>query len=363
MTTMRVARPLLFQITLLLFSTRLPLVVCGNGHLETPGRNEIVHLPGHTIENSHQLPLPHTYITPEQLPKAFDWGNVNGVSYLTGSRNQHLPQYCGSCWAHGSLSALADRIKIARNSSIPKSDIHLSVQHVLNCGGKVAGSCHGGSATGTYEFIQQNGYVAYETCQPYMACSNESQWGFCPHVDTTCQPQNICRNCGMKYVLFDNQCTAIPSDRIPNASIAEFGTISLSDNNNIHAIKAEIYARGPVAAGVNGKPLHVYHGGVYKNQTADKHNTHIVSIVGWGVNDENDNVSVEYWIVRNSWGEYWGEKGFCRIQLGHNICGIEHKIVWATPGRFTVGARGASQRYVDPSSNNNNDRMALQKGR
>ena len=55
--------------------------------------NEIVYLPGHTVENDYQLPLPHTYIAEQDLPKDFHWGNVNGKSFLTRNRNQHLPQW------------------------------------------------------------------------------------------------------------------------------------------------------------------------------------------------------------------------------------------------------------------------------
>ena len=56
--------------------------------------NEIVEdLPGHTVENDYYLPLPHTYIAEHQLPKEFHWGNMDGKSYLTRNRNQHLPQW------------------------------------------------------------------------------------------------------------------------------------------------------------------------------------------------------------------------------------------------------------------------------
>ncbi len=46
----------------------------------------------------------------------------------------------------GALSALADRIKIARGGA--GDEINLSVQYVLNCGKGVAGSCWGGSHSG-----------------------------------------------------------------------------------------------------------------------------------------------------------------------------------------------------------------------
>ena len=56
---------------------------------------------GHTVRENIKSPLPHTYIDSQALPDSFTWGNVDGVSYLTHSLNQHLPQYCGSCWVSG----------------------------------------------------------------------------------------------------------------------------------------------------------------------------------------------------------------------------------------------------------------------
>ena len=105
------------------------------------------------------LPLPTEYVHKEELPKRFTWSNINGTSYITTPKNQHLPVYCGSCWAHAAMSSLADRIKIARMNRLAQDygelcgdrepeislfDISLSIQFILNCGGSVAGSCLGG---------------------------------------------------------------------------------------------------------------------------------------------------------------------------------------------------------------------------
>ena len=51
-----------------------------------------------TFKNGEHVtaPLPHTYLSPEDLPASFTWANVSGVNYLTATRNQHIPQ-CEWC--------------------------------------------------------------------------------------------------------------------------------------------------------------------------------------------------------------------------------------------------------------------------
>merc|ERR1712216_260398 len=146
------------------------------------------------------------------------------------------------------------------------------------------------------------GGVATETSQPYLACSSESKEGFCPHVDLKCNALNTARTCGS----FDHEggaCTGL--DHYPNITISDYGSIRGSD-----AMMKEIYRRGPVACGVDANPLLNYNGGIVT--TMGGWVDHIISVVGWGT----DAKVGKYWVVRNSWGEYWGEYGYVRVKFG-----------------------------------------------
>jgi len=308
--------------------------------------NEYKIMPGHDKRSVVLSAQPHEYVKTDTLPKTFVWSNVKGHNFLSKSLNQHIPQYCGSCWAHGAMSALADRIQIASGKHRAQ-DVNLAIQHILNCGTEIAGSCHGGSHTGAYQFVHDTGFVPFDTCLPYEACSAESTEGNCARGgDYTCTAMNTCRTCST-FAEFGGFCSALST--FPNATVAEYGMISGED-----AIMAEIYARGPVSAGIDADGLRGYVGGIYSD-TPDFEINHIVSIVGWGTAEDG----TKYWVVRNSWGQYWGEMGYFRIIRGVNSLGIEDEVAWATPGVWTHmnvacyedGSNCIKKKeYVDPST-------------
>lgn len=44
-------------------------------------------------------PMAWDILKKEDIPKTWDWRDVNGTNYLSWNKNQHIPIYCGSCWA------------------------------------------------------------------------------------------------------------------------------------------------------------------------------------------------------------------------------------------------------------------------
>lgn len=197
----------------------------------------------------------------------------------------------GSCWAHASVSTIADRIKIATKGN--DRDVVPSVQVLLNCG--TAGSCGGGDIHAAFRWIHFNG-IPDVTCQQYVANDGSGE----------CRPEEMCKNCD------DKGCWSV-SD-FTRINVKRYGRV-VGDSN----IQKEIMLGGPVACYLNANCIKTYKSGVSMyNETSTGEPchpyvfNHAIQLNGWGT-DEN---GVDYWIGRNSWGTYWGEQGFFRIVRG-----------------------------------------------
>jgi len=217
---------------------------------------------------------------------------------------------------------------------------------------------------------------------PYEACSADSDSGICRRNNYECKDLNICRTCvpifgttGPQNLTRTLRSKCFAVQQFPNATIAEYGDINMNTmiyakdgtpeliirTDQEHRMMAEVYARGPIACTFNADGVRDYAGGIVD---ADYQGPidHIVSIVGWG---ENATTGLKYWIVRNSWGEYWGEMGFFRLARGKNSLDIETACAWATPATWTEQNQPCEMdgtcetpgkwhnTYLDPSLNGN----------
>lgn len=69
------------------------------------------------------------------------------------------------------------------------------------------------------------------------------------------------------------------------------------------------------------KQFQLYKSGVldYDCDSNEKTIDHAVVLEGYGTEDGKD-----YWLVRNSWGEDWGDKGYIKMVRGKCLCGLCH---------------------------------------
>ena len=79
-----------------------------------------------------------------------------------------------------------------------------------------------------------------------------------------------------------------------------------------------VYKYGAVATGIyagdNG--FGNYNKGVF-DQCSSTQINHAVTVVGYGTESGNP-----YWLVKNSWGDNWGDGGYIKIARGKTECGI-----------------------------------------
>lgn len=291
-------------------------------------------------------------IEARELPIQWDWRNINyndakiwsnmmGVylppgNYCGTIKNQHMPIYCGSCYVFASISALEDRYNILR--AIEKghcdADLHLSVQHILNCLAKFQNrdTCRGGHPSFVYKMIYEYG-IPDETCQPYIglpnpeACKSPYCWTSAP-FDMTCEDIGLPKICDDPT----KACCAIYNRKMFGIS-GYHNTVNSEDQveERINKVKHEIFLHGPVTAGISSRNIEALENeGIVSREVCGNHGVdHIIELVGWKIIKGS-----EYWIIRNSWGTDWSDNGFAYIPLGIDCLGI---LDWGFQAAYPLG--------------------------
>ncbi len=206
----------------------------------------------------------------EELPKYWDWRNVEGVSFASPILDQG---YCGSCVAFAATYLLETQTNITRNT--PNSPWHYSAQHLFSCGG---GACDMGWTMGSAISFLKNDGVPDEACFPYKSGAKGDDFS--------------CKETCSDY-----------KDRVEKIVSYKQPTFFWLD---VEEIKKAVL-KGPVMTDFEVyEDFTFYVSGVYKHVVGEFLGGHAVTIIGW--NDDE-----KAWIVSNSWGSDWGENGFFRI--------------------------------------------------
>ncbi|MGZ3769287.1 MAG: C1 family peptidase [Bdellovibrio sp.] len=249
--------------------------VASNNHLTALSKGEIQRYMGLQLQGASEVQFiaPVDLSLKSALPSSVDWRNKDGKNWVSPIMDQ---ANCGSCVAFATVGVLETQYKIS--SLFPNFNIKLSPQHLFSCGG---GSCESGwRPEKAARFIQRYG-IPDEACMPYQSGSTGE--------DISCR-----QTCS------DSQQRSI--------GISEYSTPTRG-YEDVDAVKRALQ-QGPVVTNMKVFPdFAAYAGGVYHHTTGDVLGGHAVSIVGY----DDDK---QAFIIRNSWGTAWGEKGFAYVGYG-----------------------------------------------
>jgi len=223
--------------------------------------------------------------TSSTVAPPIDWRLVPGV--LSAVKDQGR---CGSCWTFASSSTIESRWATTAGmmSDVSPQQIASCTKNPLDCGG--SGGCEGGIAELAFESVINNGGIASEWTYPYV--SYEGQ---------------------------DFPCKYGPTNQTTNPIVKLTGYQQVGTNDYEGTIAA--LQDGPIAITVDASTWHSYESGIFDGcNQANPDLDHNVQLVGYGVEG-----TTPYWIVRNSWSPYFGEKGFIRLLRDTQTqrCGVD----------------------------------------
>ena len=285
------------------------------------------------------------------LPHYYSWMDQ---SFILRPFNQGL---CGSCWAVAAAMCLSDVFAVSKKTD---GNPDLSPTYILSC--MPQGQCNGGDPSEALRDMVKNG-IAPSSCMNYDWCHKSGCSGDpLKHFDSQdvnkyippCKCSATVSSTASMYYATEAMAICIPP-KLSEFSTSErteikyyldslYGNVASTkldlSTKSVHSIrnliKYYIHTYGPMIGGFHvfknffkgeyreTNDIYVetctYRGiaGVnYDDVERDWVGSHAVVVVGWG-EDMIDNEKVEYWVVRNSWGESWGKMGTFKMAMYGN---------------------------------------------
>jgi cathepsin K len=257
-------------------------------------------------ERLKTLPLPEGTVLEgagcASLPKY----DARSYNLITPVRNQ----MCGNCWTFGAVGAYeANYLKV--NGGSPGA-LNLSEQHAQTCSG--GGSCAGGFAYKVFQWMADQGKDLKTEAQLPQTGNDAA--------------------CGGNV---DNQYDAVDWGVVhPSGDINKIASVA--------DIKKAICEYGAVSASVNVVgAFQNYTNGVYSGTQSNYTNpetNHAIVLVGW---DDTKGA----WLLKNSWGDDWGEDGYMWIKYGSNNIG--RRAAWIRANKNCSRFAG-TWKNIDPNT-------------
>ncbi|KAK4759155.1 hypothetical protein SAY87_022286 [Trapa incisa] len=208
------------------------------------------------------------------IPKSLDWRARKAVSSV---KNQGS---CGCCWAFSAVAATEGIIMLKKGKLRS-----LSVQELVDCDKTLNHGCHGGLMDHAFQYIKRNGLTS---------------------------------EANYRYKEAGGKCNARKAAK-KAAMIAGYEDVPKKSEKAL----LQAVANQPVSIAIEGGGFmfRFYSGGVFTGSCGTDVD-HAVTVVGFG----RSSARKKYWILKNSWGTGWGEKGYMRIQRDvrskAGLCGL-----------------------------------------